>query len=139
MNSPSILPSSIKIALLSIKKRVKSLTQQGSSAIIYLLQKRNRWFSGRSFIGKLIEVYLMNYPVVKGISNPHFFTIKEAASVFGISVSTLEREIKAGLKPPKIKITNTHDPNKRGRVGLLVADVQNWFEGKRENWFCSAA
>ena len=74
----------------------------------------------------------MNYPVVKTISLPHFFTIKEAVSIWQISELTLMREIKEGTKPPKIK-------RGKRRVGILVYQVYQWFEGKRGDWELGAA
>ena len=61
----------------------------------------------------------------------HYITIKEASSLCGISISTIERRTKEGSFPPKIKI----DPAKKGSsVRFLVLQVEEWLNGKRSNW-----
>ena len=74
----------------------------------------------------------MNYPVMKAISSHHFFAIKEALSIWQIYESMIIRDINEGTKLPKIKT------GKR-RVGILVYQFHQWFEGKRGDWELGAS
>ena len=63
-----------------------------------------------------------------------FLFIKEAAQQAEISISTIDREVKAGRFPPKIKLSAR-------RRGFLRMQFNQWVEGKRGGWdlFASGA
>ena len=59
--------------------------------------------------------------------NRPFLTIKEASNLIGISVSTINRLIKKGDFPPKIKISPR-------RIVFMKYQVEEWIDKKRSNW-----
>ena len=58
---------------------------------------------------------------------PHFLSIKEVSNLIGISVSTINRGVEEGTFPPKHKLSAQ-------RIGFLKYQVDQWIDGKRENW-----
>jgi len=59
--------------------------------------------------------------------NRPFLTIKEASNLIGISISTINRLIKKGDFPPKIKISPR-------RIVFMKYQVEEWIDKKRSNW-----
>ena len=64
----------------------------------------------------------MNYQ-----ENRPFLTIKEVSELLRISVSTINRLIKRGEFPPKIKISSR-------RIVFMKHHIEEWVNGKRKNW-----
>ena len=59
--------------------------------------------------------------------NRHFLSIKEVSNLIGISVSTINRQVKKGTFPLKHKLSAQ-------RIGFLKYQIDQWIEGKRDNW-----
>ena len=57
----------------------------------------------------------------------HFLSIKEVSNLIGISVSTINRQVKKGTFPPKQKLSTQ-------RIGFLKYQVDQWIDGKRSDW-----
>ena len=57
----------------------------------------------------------------------HFFSIKEVSNLLGISISTINRQVKKGTFPPKNKLSEQ-------RIGFLKYQIDQWIEGKRKDW-----
>ena len=58
----------------------------------------------------------------------HFLSIKEVSNLIGISVSTINRQVEKGTFPPKNKLSTL-------RVGFLKYQIDQWIDGKRDNWY----
>ena len=58
--------------------------------------------------------------------NRPFLTIKEVSELIGISVSTINRSIKRGHFPPKVKIS-------AGRTVFIRQQIEEWIDEKRKN------
>ena len=58
--------------------------------------------------------------------NRPFFTIKEVSNLLGISVSTINRLIKNGDFPSKVKISPR-------RIVFMKKEIDDWIEGKRKD------
>tara|TARA_B100001989_G_scaffold154286_1_gene110156 strand:+ start:102 stop:290 length:189 start_codon:yes stop_codon:yes gene_type:complete len=56
--------------------------------------------------------------------NRPFLTLKEVSELLGISVSTINRLIKRGEFPPKIKISPR-------RIVFMKNQIDQWIDGKR--------
>ena len=61
------------------------------------------------------------------LQNRHFLSIKEVSNLIGISVSTINRGVEKGTFPPKNKLSAQ-------RIGFLKYQINQWLEGKREQW-----
>ena len=61
------------------------------------------------------------------LQNRHFLSIKEVSNLIGISVSTINRQVEKGTFPPKHKLSAQ-------RIGFLKYQIDQWIEGKREEW-----
>tara|TARA_B100000131_G_scaffold213784_1_gene205532 strand:+ start:2068 stop:2310 length:243 start_codon:yes stop_codon:yes gene_type:complete len=73
----------------------------------------------------------MIYPSTGSASRTHYVTIKEASSICKISPSTIERGVREGTFPPKMK----SNPLKRGSaVRFLIPQIEEWLMGKRGDW-----
>mgnify|MGYP005708722769 CR=1 FL=1 len=59
--------------------------------------------------------------------NRPFLNIKEVSELLGISVSTINRLIKRGEFPPKIKISPR-------RTIFMKNQIVQWIDGKRDKW-----
>ncbi len=59
--------------------------------------------------------------------NRPFLTIKEASEMLGISVSTINRLIKRGDFPLKVKISPR-------RMVFMKCQIQEWVDKKRKDW-----
>ena len=59
--------------------------------------------------------------------NSPFFTIQEVSEFLGISTSTINRLVKKGDFPPKVKISPR-------RIVFMKKEIDNWIEGKRGGW-----
>ena len=59
--------------------------------------------------------------------NRHFLNIKEVSKLLGISISTINRQVKKGTFPPKHKLSEQ-------RIGFLKYQIDRWIEGKRKDW-----
>ena len=59
--------------------------------------------------------------------NRPFLTIKEASEMLGISVSTINRLIKRGDFPIKVKISPR-------RTVFMKYQIQEWVDKKRKDW-----
>ena len=57
----------------------------------------------------------------------HFLSIKEVSNLLGISISTINRQVKKGTFPPKHKLSEQ-------RIGFLKYQIDRWIEGKRKDW-----
>ena len=60
------------------------------------------------------------------IQNRPFLTIKEVSELLGISVSTINRLIKNGDFPPKIKISQI-------RIVFMKREIDEWINSKKIN------
>ena len=60
------------------------------------------------------------------LENRPFLTIKEASNLIGISISTINRLIKKGDFPPKIKISPR-------RIVFMKYQVEEWIDKKRNS------
>ena len=58
--------------------------------------------------------------------NRPFLSIKEVSELLGISVSTINRLIKRGDFPPKIKISSK-------RMIFMKREVDEWIKSKKNN------
>ena len=56
--------------------------------------------------------------------NRPFLTIKEVSNLLGISISTINRLIKKGVFPPKIKLSP-------GRKVFMKFEIDEWIESKK--------
>ena len=59
--------------------------------------------------------------------NRPFLTIKEVSKLLGISVSTINRLIKKGDFPKKIKISPR-------RMFFMKTEIDDWINAKRDEW-----
>ena len=57
----------------------------------------------------------------------HFLSIKEVSNLLGISVSTINRQVKKGTFPHKHQLSPK-------RIGFLKYQIDQWIDGKREDW-----
>ncbi len=60
--------------------------------------------------------------------NRPFLNIKEVSELLGISVSTVNRLIKKGDFPPKIKLTP-------GRMVFMRDQIYKWIENRQKNTY----
>ena len=60
--------------------------------------------------------------------NRPFLTIKEASNLIGLSVSTINRLIKKGDFPPKVKISP-------GRMVFIRKEIEEWINAKENVLF----
>ena len=58
--------------------------------------------------------------------NSPFFTIQEVSEFLGISISTINRLVKEGDFPPKVKITTR-------RIVFMKNDIEDWIKSKKNN------
>ena len=58
--------------------------------------------------------------------NRPFLTIREVSELLGISISTINRLIKKGEFPPKVKITPR-------RIVFMKNEIDEWIKSKRIN------
>ena len=58
--------------------------------------------------------------------NSPFFTIQEVSEFLGISISTINRLVKEGDFPPKVKLSPR-------RMVFLKREIDEWIESKRIN------
>ena len=58
--------------------------------------------------------------------NSPFFTIQEVSEFLGISISTINRLVKEGDFPPKVKITPR-------RIVFMKYEIDKWIEEKRSD------
>ena len=56
-----------------------------------------------------------------------FFTIQEVSEFLGISISTINRLVKEGDFPPKVKITPR-------RIVFMKCEIDKWIEEKRSDF-----
>ncbi len=59
--------------------------------------------------------------------NRPFLTIKEVSKLIGLSVSTINRLIKKGEFPSKVKISPR-------RMVFMKCQIQDWVDKKRKSW-----
>ena len=57
--------------------------------------------------------------------NSPFFTIQEVSEFLGISTSTINRLIKKGDFPPKVKISPR-------RIVFIKKEIDDWIDAKRD-------
>ena len=112
------------------KNLLKPLLQLGFCAIIGSTQKRNRKINGR-VLYNLFELFKMIIPSTGSALRKHYITIKEASTICEISPSTIERGVREGTFPPKLK----SNPLKKGSaVRFLIFQIEEWLMGKRGDW-----
>ena len=58
--------------------------------------------------------------------NSPFFTIQEVSEFLGISISTINRLVKEGDFPPKVKLSPR-------RMVFMKREIDEWIENKRIN------
>ena len=58
--------------------------------------------------------------------NSPFFTIQEVSEFLGISISTINRLVKEGDFPPKVKLSPR-------RMVFIKREIDEWIESKRIN------
>ena len=58
--------------------------------------------------------------------NRPFLTMQEVSDILGISVSTIDRLIKRGQFPPKVKLSPR-------RIVFMKFEIEEWIKEKREN------
>ena len=59
--------------------------------------------------------------------NRPFLNIKEVSELLGISVSTINRLIKRGEFPPKVKISPR-------RIVFMKYQIKEWIDNRRSDW-----
>ena len=59
--------------------------------------------------------------------NSPFFTIQEVSEFLGISTSTINRLVKKGDFPPKVKISQR-------RIVFMKKEIYDWIDAKRDDW-----
>ena len=59
--------------------------------------------------------------------NRPFLNIEEVSNLLGISISTINRLIKKGDFPPKIKLSP-------GRKVFMKKEIEVWIDNKRSDW-----
>ena len=59
--------------------------------------------------------------------NRPFLTMKEVSDLLGISVSTIDRLIKRGQFPPKVKLSPR-------RMVFMKKEIEGWIDNKRSDW-----
>ena len=59
--------------------------------------------------------------------NRPFLTIKEVSNLIGLSVSTINRLVKKGEFPLKVKISPR-------RIVIMKYQIQEWINNKRNEW-----
>ena len=59
--------------------------------------------------------------------NRPFLTIKEASNLIGLSVSTINRLVKKGDFPLKVKISPR-------RMVFMKKEIEVWIDNKRSDW-----
>ncbi len=59
--------------------------------------------------------------------NRPFLNIEEVSELLGISISTINRQVKKGTFPPKHKLSTK-------RIGFLRYQIDQWIEGERDKW-----
>ena len=59
--------------------------------------------------------------------NRPFLTIKEVSNLIGLSVSTINRLVKKGEFPLKVKISPR-------RIVFMKYQIQEWINNKRNEW-----
>ncbi len=59
--------------------------------------------------------------------NSPFFTIQEVSEFLGISTSTINRLVKKGDFPPKVKISPR-------RIVFMKKEIYDWIDAKRDDW-----
>ena len=57
--------------------------------------------------------------------NRPFLTIKEVSNLIGLSVSTINRLVKKGDFPPKVKISPR-------RIVFMKKEIDDWIDAKRD-------
>ncbi len=58
--------------------------------------------------------------------NRPFLTMKEVSDILGISVSTIDRLIKRGQFPPKVKLSPR-------RIVFMKNEIDEWIKSKKNN------
>ena len=56
-----------------------------------------------------------------------FLTMKEVSDLLGISISTINRLIKKGEFPPKVKLSPR-------RMVFMKKEIEGWIDNKRSDW-----
>ena len=59
------------------------------------------------------------------LENRPFLTIKEVSKLIGLSVSTINRLVKKGDFPPKVKISPR-------RIVFMKKEIDDWIDAKRD-------
>ena len=59
--------------------------------------------------------------------NRPFLTMKEVSDLLGISISTINRLIKKGEFPPKVKLSPR-------RMVFMKKEIEGWIDNKRSDW-----
>ena len=60
-------------------------------------------------------------------NNRPFLTIREVSELLGISISTINRQVKKGTFPPKHKLSTK-------RIGFLRYQIDQWIGAERDKW-----
>ncbi len=60
--------------------------------------------------------------------NRPFMTTKEVSELLGISISTINRQVKKGTFPPKHKLSTK-------RIGFLRYQIDQWIDGKTDKLY----
>ena len=61
-------------------------------------------------------------------NNRPFLTIREVSELLGISISTINRQVKKGTFPPKHKLSTK-------RIGFLRYQIDQWIDGKTDKLY----
>ena len=59
--------------------------------------------------------------------NSPFFTIQEVSEFLGISISTINRLVKEGDFPTKVKLSPR-------RMVFMKKEIEGWIDNKRSDW-----
>jgi len=59
--------------------------------------------------------------------NRPFLTMKEVSDLLGISISTINRLIKKGEFPPKVKLSPR-------TMVFMKKEIEGWIDNKRSDW-----
>ena len=72
------------------------------------------------------DIFLHHFPTMNNQENRPFLNIKEVSELLGISVSTINRLIKRGKFPSKVKISPR-------RMVFMKYKIDKWIENQRNN------
>ena len=70
------------------------------------------------------DIFPHHFPTMTNSENRPFLTIKEVSNLLGISISTINRLVKKGDFPSKIKLSP-------GRKVFMKSQIDEWIESQK--------